>query len=62
MMLKIIFLKKNIILMHFQIKNTLKHNIYHTPKHTLNKNIFILNQTIIFNHNDMGFFIIIEHN
>jgi hypothetical protein len=48
--------------MYFQIKNTLKHNIYHTPKHTLNKNIFILNQTIIFNHNDMGFFIIIEHN
>ena len=32
LMLKIIFLKKNIILMHFQTKNILKSNLYHTPK------------------------------
>jgi hypothetical protein len=31
---KIIFKnKKNIILMHFDIKNTLKNNCNHTPKH-----------------------------
>jgi hypothetical protein len=29
------FLKKNIILMHFQVKNTLKYNPYHTLKQTL---------------------------
>jgi hypothetical protein len=26
--------KKNIILMHFQMKNTLKNNLYHTSKQT----------------------------
>jgi hypothetical protein len=28
--------KKNIILIYFQEKNTLKHNIHHTSKHTIN--------------------------
>jgi hypothetical protein len=27
------FKKKNIILMHFQVKSTLNNNIYHNPKH-----------------------------
>jgi hypothetical protein len=33
---KIIFFKiKNIILMHFRAKSTLKNNCYHIPKHSL---------------------------
>ena len=32
LILKINFFKKNIILMYFRAKNTLKHNIYYTPK------------------------------
>jgi len=36
LILKIIFFKKNIILMHFQVKNTLKSNRYHNTEHYLN--------------------------
>jgi hypothetical protein len=35
LILKIIFLKKNIILMHFGMKNTLKSNRNYTPKQAL---------------------------
>jgi len=37
LVLKMIFKKNNIILMHLQAKNTLKNNGYHTPKHPLSK-------------------------
>jgi len=36
MMVKIIFFKKNTILIHFKIKNTLKNNSHHILKHPLN--------------------------
>jgi len=35
LMSKINLYKKNIILMHFQAKNTLKNNLYHTLKHLI---------------------------
>ena len=37
LMSKIIFFKKNIILMHFQVKSTLKNNHYHTFKHPFSR-------------------------
>jgi len=40
LMSEINFIKKNIILMHFRAKNTLKSNCYHTLKHRLRKMMF----------------------
>jgi hypothetical protein len=41
LILKIIFLKKNIILMHFGMKNTLKSNRNYTPKQALKNKLKI---------------------
>jgi hypothetical protein len=54
---KIIFLIKNIILIYFKIKNTLKNNRYHTFKHPLR--IFLLvfhdNLIVFFSYNVIHF-------